>query len=208
MLRIQLETIREEIIGIGPLYTDTGNATIIYLRDGEVMDSRGCRSVSKALASCYAIDLKAQRRNLEECLGRKGLLPFHLGVERVFIPLKMRQVISGNDVVYGYLDVRYIGDIDESGKKHCVLTMTDGRQIEILSSRTTIRQSQHLGQRLLDLLQAERGVDPGMTSVHQLVEEVVTAIREIREIKMKVENIEELVAEQEVRYTATKDRPE
>jgi hypothetical protein len=57
-----------------------------------------------------------------------------------------------------------------------------------------------MGQILLDLLKAERGVDPGMKSVHQLFVEVVTAIREIREIKMKVENIEEMVAEQEERY--------
>lgn len=188
-----METIREEIIGIRPLYTDTGNATIIYLREGEVMDTRGCRSVSNALASCYAIDLTAQRRNLEESLGRKGILPFHLGAERVFIPLKMRRPVSENDVVYGYVDVRYIGDVDIIGKTCCLLTLTDSRQIEILSSQNTIRQSQHVGQRLLDLLQAEQGVDPGMKSVHQLVDEAVNAFREIREIKMKVDNIEEMV---------------
>ncbi len=52
-------------------------------------------------------------------------------------------------------------------------------------------QSQHLGLRLLDLLQAERGADPGMNSLMHLFIEVVNSIREIQEM---------MVADQEERY--------
>ena len=34
---VNLQTIREGIIGLCPVYTETGNATIIYLEAGEVM---------------------------------------------------------------------------------------------------------------------------------------------------------------------------
>jgi hypothetical protein len=207
MVRVQFEKIRGEIVAIRPQYTSTGNATVIYLREGEVIDPRGCKTVANALAACYAIDRAAQRRNLEKCLGRKGILPFHLGAERVFIPLKMRQAKSENDLVYGYLDVSYIGDVDVIGKKQCLLSLKDGRQIEVLSSRNTIRQSQHMGLRLLELLNAERGEDPVIKSIQQLFAEVINAIREIWAIKMKVESIEEMVAEQEERYTTDKDEP-
>ncbi|MDD4802806.1 MAG: hypothetical protein PHF24_07690 [Syntrophomonas sp.] len=190
MAKIQLQTIREEIIGLKPLYSDTGNATVIYLRQGEVMDTRGCRSVLKALASCYASDLTAQRRKMEGCLGSKGILPFYLGMERVFIPLKMRKVVSKNDAVYGFLDAQYIGSVVVNGNTRCLLTLIDGRQLEILSSLNTIRQSQQMGQRLLEQLQAERGDDPVIKNVQQLVEQVVSSFREI---KTKVNRIEEIV---------------
>jgi len=60
-VRKKVELVREDIIGLRPIYNVTGNATEILLRSGELEVRQGINSVLAALARSYAIDLKAQR---------------------------------------------------------------------------------------------------------------------------------------------------
>ena len=191
---LELEKIRDEIIGLRPVYTDTGNATIIYLRDGEVMDSRGIRSVQTGLARMYAIDLAAQRKQLKLRLNRYGVMPFYLSNERIFVPLKMRKPIAPKDMVYGYIDVRYMGEVDKAGGRTCMLPLKDGRRIEILSNRNRVLQVQHMGQRLLEGLQDENPGDPGEKIV---VDASLLLHNTMKSIARRLERIEELIGEDE-----------
>lgn len=91
MKTVKLEQLRYSIIFIKPVYTAEGNATEILLNDGTiVLDPRGLKSVHRALARLYAVDLQAQRIQVEDMLHRRGTLPFYLE-KQVFVPLKLRR---------------------------------------------------------------------------------------------------------------------
>lgn len=196
-MRVQLEKMKDEIIGLRPVYTDTGNATIIYLRQGEVEDSRGMRAVLTSLARIFAIDLTAQRSQLEFRLHRRGVMPFYLGEDRVFVPLKMRKAVTARDSVYGYVDVRCMGDVDVYGKRSCVLRLQDGRQIEIMSHRSTVEQCRVMGRSLLEMLQGEKHTDPEEAL---MVGAAMHMHRMFRVIDRRLEHIEEMIAEGDSRY--------
>ncbi len=160
MARIQLERIKDQIIGIQPLYTEIGNSTRLYLQEGEVLDSRVLYSAILALGKLYAIDLSAQREFLKGVLKRQGVMPFYLSDDRVFVPLKMRKRLTKNDNVYGYVDVRYIGDVIPNGKQGSILKLKDGREISILSPRGTVDKMQRLGERILAYRQSPKALRP------------------------------------------------
>ncbi|MDD4170866.1 MAG: hypothetical protein PHQ94_01365 [Syntrophomonas sp.] len=191
-MAVQLEKIREDIIGLRPIYTNEGKATIIYLREGEVQDKRGIRSLQLALARLYAIDLGAQRRNMRGRLKRNGVMPFYLANDRVFIPLKMRKVLASNDAVYGYVDVVYMGEAVSSGMQTCLLPLKNGREIEILSKRSTVLQCQHMGQRLLGMLQGDNDNDEGEKL---LVDAGIYINQVFRSIKKDLKEIKEIITE-------------
>lgn len=190
-MKVQLEKIKDDIIGLQPVYTDTGNATIIYLRHGEAVDSRGLRAVMSSLARTYAIDLTAQHNQLKQRLHRQGVMPFYLAPERVFVPLKMRRALAGKDAVYGYVDVRCMGAVLPGGQRSCRLQLMDGREIEILSHRSTVEQSRVLGRSLLEMLQSGRQIDPGE---EMMVGAVVHVSQMFRVIERRLIRIEELIA--------------
>ncbi len=148
---IQIAKIRDDVIGIKPLYTETGNSTLLYLTRGEVLVKRTIYAVLNALCRSYAIDLKAQRKNIADMLERRGVLPFYIG-RRVFVPLKMRKKVSENDMAYGYIDLDFAGDVKSAGTCECMLYLKDGRSIEVLNTRITVVNTLEMGQRLLALL--------------------------------------------------------
>jgi hypothetical protein len=196
-MRVQLEKIKDEIIGLRPVYTDTGNATLIYLREGESLDPRGLPAVMTALVGLYAIDLTAQRRQLGKNLDRKTMLPFYLEADRVFVPLKMRKPLAGKDSANGYLDVRYMGDVLEQERDGSVLPLKDGRKIEIFSRRGTVESCRDMGRRLLDQLQAEHATDPGEKIV---VDMSLYLHNTFKRMERRLEHIEEMIAEGDSRY--------
>lgn len=153
MVFAKVEHYRDQVIGLRPVYTDTGTATQILLEEGEpVLDSRRLKSTVKAFARTYAVDLKAQQLMLRKWIDRKLLLPFFLGKDRIFIPLKMRQTITTSDATYGYIDVNYIADIKELEKRCCLAVLTTGISVEIYSSCNTVIQNQHIGLSLYESL--------------------------------------------------------
>jgi len=193
-LAAQLEKMKDEIIALQPVYTNMGNATRILLREGEKMDSRGMRSVLMALARIYAVDLSAQRESIKTRLSRHGVMPFYLGNDRVFIPLKMRKALASKDMVYGYVDVRFMGEVAASGERSCLVSLHRARRIEILSKRNTVLQCQHMGQRLLNMLQSEKSTDPGEKI---LAEAGIYLHRTIKCIEQRLEHIEEAITDHE-----------
>ncbi|MDD3899101.1 MAG: hypothetical protein PHE82_09175 [Syntrophomonadaceae bacterium] len=151
---IRAEQVRDDMIGLRPVYSEIGNSTEVILDSGEVfLDKRGLNSVTKALARCYALDLKAQRQNIVQMgLGRRGILPFYIGNDRVFIALKMRNRVTGKDSVYGYVDVSYMGEPEEDDDKNCRVTLSNGVEIQVFSRRMSVISSLHMGKKLLGLL--------------------------------------------------------
>jgi hypothetical protein len=191
-----MEKFKEEIIALQPVYTETGNATRMVLHEGERMDSRGIRSVIMALARIYAIDLAAQRDSLKTRLNRRGVMPFYLNSERVFVPLKMRIARAPKDMVYGYVDVRFMGEIEAGEDQTCLVPLPGDRQIEVISRRSTVLQCQHMGQRLLEMLRSEKSIDPGEKI---LAEAGIYLHRTITNMARRLENIEEAITDRDDR---------
>ncbi|MEN6327024.1 MAG: hypothetical protein ABFD18_12575 [Syntrophomonas sp.] len=171
----KVEQLRDEVVGLRPVYGDIGNCTELLLKSGEiVLDKRSLNGVKKALAMAYAIDLKAQRRQLQASLKRKGgPFPFYLSRKRVFIPLKMRRVVSDNDAVYGYLDLDYIDVLELISSRKCIVKLSNALRLEVLSSRQTMLGAQHDGVAVREFLhkQVEK-VDNGISD-----EQLAAAVR-------------------------------
>lgn len=189
-----IEEFKEEIIALQPVYIETGNATRIFLREGERMDPRGIRSVIIALARVYAVDLTAQRNALKTRLNRHGVMPFYLNRERVFVPLKMRKPLAAKDMVYGYVDVRFMGEVAANNDRTCMVSLPGERHITAVSRRSTVLQCQHMGQRLADMLGSELSVDPGEKI---LAEAGIYLHRTIKRLAKRLENIEGAIADHE-----------
>ncbi len=192
MLVKRLEAERDNVIGLVPVYTDTGNATEVWLNTGEVfIDSRGIKAVRANLARSYAIDLKAQRLQVGTLLNRKGPLPFYIG-KRVFIPLKLRQAVTDNDMVYGFLDISYVKSLEplEKGTR-CEAVMPEGKRIRVLSHYNTALAAKQTGERLADLLDLKRS----NSGEDEVVKSVAAFIGNINEISRRLERIEDKITE-------------
>ncbi len=186
----KVEQLRDEVIGIRPVYSETGNATDILLKDGRVVrDWRVLNSVVKALTTSYAVDLKAQRRNLREKLGRKGVLPFYLGEGRVFVPLKMRQALTDGDSVYGYIDMSYMGQPQAGTGRECLIPLANGLELQVLSAQSTILGIQNTGQAALSALQPYKG--DGDAREEQVVEAARILAVTLAEILEQLTRIEQ-----------------
>jgi len=186
----KVEQLRDEVIGIRPIYSEAGNATDIILKDGRVVrDRRVLNSVVKALTASYAVDLKAQRRNLREKLGRKGVLPFYLGEGRVFVPLKMRQALTDGDSVYGYIDMSYMGQPQAGTGRECLIPLANGLELQVLSAQSTILGIQNTGQAALSALQPYKG--DGDAREEQVVEAARILAVTLAEILEQLTRIEQ-----------------
>ncbi len=186
----KVEQLRDEVIGIRPVYSETGNATDILLKDGRVVrDWRVLNSVVKALTTSYAVDLKAQRRNLREKLGRKGVLPFYLGEGRVFVPLKMRRALTDGDSVYGYIDMSYMGQPQAGTGRECLIPLANGLELQVLSAQSTILGIQNTGQAALSALQPYKG--DGDAREEQVVEAARILAVTLAEILEQLTRIEQ-----------------
>jgi len=203
MARVKIEKIRDDIIALRPVYTDTGNATEIWLASGEILlDDRGLKSVLGALARTYAIDLQAQRLGQEQNLHRSGVLPFHLGARRVFIPLKMRRAITENDMVYGYIDLHYLDEIHQGDARDCRVHLTTGQDMELLSSAATAFKSRHMGMMLLESLDS---CTANEEEEREIINVVLSLIRCFKEIGSSLQRIEEQIAEANMEYRVNDD---
>ena len=201
----RVEQVRDTVIGLRPVYTERGNATELWLASGELLvDRRGVKSTLMALARSYAVDLKAQRRQLEQLIQRSGVFPFYLG-RRVFVPIKMRQAITENDSVYGYLDSEYIMDIKGGKGRGCRLLLTTGDSIEAFSSRATALKSWYLG---LNLHKELGTADDNNQDEQIIMQSVLTLCRSLKEMAQRLERIEEHIAEAGSMYHSEKDKPD
>lgn len=150
---IRVEQIRDDVIAIRPIYSDEGDVSEVITRSGEVLvDRRQIRSVLKGLLHSYGLDIKYQHQLIRERLQRKSVMPCFLSEERVFIPLKMRKAAVHGDYVYGYLDVSSLKEIPSEGKSNCVLLLSNGTYLDVLSSKATVLKARDNGDKLRKLL--------------------------------------------------------
>lgn len=189
---VKAEQVRDELIGLRPVYNDIGNVTEVLLANGEMLlDRRVLRSVLKGLAQSFGLDLSAQRRNLQQKLGRKMVIPVYFNKRRVFVPLKMRRAVTENDQVYGYIDVSCIVDQVEAGdKKSCLVKLSNGMEIEVLSSRKTVLGSKELGTRLLGSLQEGKKQSHEEEQVMESARVWAQSMLEVRKISIQLDRIE------------------
>jgi len=189
-VRKKVELVREDIIGLRPIYNGTGNATVILLRSGELEVRNGINSVMAALVRSYAIDLKAQRQQLASLLQRQQRLPFYLSHNRVFIPLKMRRPAAPKDIVYGYLDINYLDRVEVVGEGQCEMRLTDQRRISVLSHRATVELAQTMGRNLQSHLDSSSQKNSGSI----LVAEAASCVYDkLHSIYSKLEHIEHII---------------
>lgn len=198
MVTGKVEQLRDEVIGIRPVYCETGNVTDIILQDGRVVrDKRVLNSVIKALVASYAVDLRAQRRNLREKLGRQGMLPFYLGKKRVFLPVKLRKAIARGDSVYGYIDMHFMGQPQVETNRECLLPLANGLELKVLSAQSTVLGIQNTGQMVLSTLQSGKG--SGDPRGKQLIDAAKILAATLTEILRQLTLIEEKLNELERR---------
>lgn len=184
----RVEQLREQVVGLRPVYSSTGNSTEVLMLEGHsISERRGLKSSISALARSYAVDLAAQRSMVRTWLGKQTLVPFYLSAQRVFIPLKMRQSRAGNDETYGYLDVRLVQDIKELARRRCQVVLENGIVLEILSGKSTVLQSQHNGQRLLTLL---GNIENTADDEDNAVESARWMVRTLKKISLQLDRME------------------
>ena len=151
----QLEQVKNAIVVLRPTYSPWGDSTELWTREGMSVDRRSIRSIKKALARLYAIDLSAQGEQVADLIERQSVLPFYLQPERIFIPLKMRTARCSNDRCCGYVDVSYIENIG-GDKGTTRLLLKDGRTLDLFCTPGTAAQTICMGQKLSSSLQLER----------------------------------------------------
>lgn len=153
---LKVEQLRDEVVGLRPIYSEGANATEIICADARVVvDYRRVETLVTALCRCYGFDLLAQRQIIRNCSQRKTVLPFYLPNGRVFIPLKMRKAISSNDHVHGYVDLKYLGIFSQNDCKQCSVPLANGLELEILSSKKTALESEAVGRKVAQFLKEE-----------------------------------------------------
>lgn len=148
----RIETLREEVAAIRPVYSNTGdNSEVITISGTVYWDRRSIKSMRRAFARSHALDLSAQSAAVGKILGRSGILPFYLDSSRIFIPFKMRKPLAANDYCYGYVRMDGIDRVESRGGIP-VLVLCNGIEIEITSSLASARQNLDLGRRLHEAL--------------------------------------------------------
>jgi len=187
----KVELVRDDVIGLRPVYTEMGNCTELLLKNGEIiLDRRVIHSVIRVLMASYAVDLKAQRQILKQRTGRKAVLPFYLGDGRVFVPVKMRQAVTEKDAVYGYVDLAYMKEPQKGNGRECVMELSNGMQLLILSAPAAIHNSLHAGLCALDLFQpsaGENAVEAMLLQTIQLIlDELSRRLKQLDRIESQV----------------------
>lgn len=181
---VKIDTIRDEVIGLRPVYCEHGDITELYTVNDEVrLDRRSIRSVRKAFLQSYAIDLAAQAEMVKTCIGRAGAVPFYIDKHRVFVALKMRKAVSSNDVSHGYLDVNFIEDvIAESGS--LIVKLTDGTCLPLTCTYNTAAQSLFLGRQLLARLKEQNNNEEEV--IIQALQILLLRFRELENYLLKI----------------------
>lgn len=102
-------------------------------------EPRQVESVRRALARCYAVDLRAQARLLRSRYARKLPLHFYLPDGRVFTPFKLRPPRICGDAAYGYVDLNRIKRLVPGNRTE--VQLTSGTRLPVYSTIRTARLS-------------------------------------------------------------------
>jgi len=141
----RVEEIHDQLIAFYPAYTDQGSMTRMIYGGGDTeqetsgFEPRQVESVRRALARCYAVDLRAQARLLRSRYARKLPLHFYLPDGRVFTPFKLRPPRICGDAAYGYVDLGRIERLVPGNQTE--LQLTSGTRLSVYSTIRTARLS-------------------------------------------------------------------
>lgn len=155
----------DDIIAYIPCY-ENGNVVNAVKKDGEtVLIDRSIKYVINTLIKDSTINIGCIKRRFRESFGAANLTPLPLGVQRVFIPVKVRKTIGVNDGSFGYVDLEHIEDVVvRSGGT--VIKLRCGSTLACLESVRTVRSRMSAGrlmeEKLPSLLMGERGARAGM----------------------------------------------
>ncbi len=174
---MQLEQIKDSIIVLRPVYGPEGDNTELWTWKGKSVDRRSVRSLKKALARLYAVDLPAQGKQVARLIDRQAVLPFYLQPERIFIPLKMRTPLCANDRCCGYVDISSVETIGgKSGRTQLVLK--DGRTLDLFCTAATAAQTICLGQKLSSALQTR----PSLNDEEVIAQAVLLVLKKMQQL--------------------------
>ena len=180
---VKIDTIRDEVIGLRPMYCEHGDITELYTVSGEVrLDRRSIRSVRKAFLRSYAIDTAAQAEMVKTWIGRAGAVPFYIDNRRMFVALKMRKAISSNDVTYGYLDINFIENVI-SESETLTVKLIEGTCLPLYCTYNTAVQTIYQGRQLLASL--ENNISNDEEIIIQAVQILVSRLKELEKLLSK-----------------------
>lgn len=103
------------LIALIPIYKDMeGDCTKILTGNlKEYHIYKNIRTVVNILAKYKLIDLSQNRKYYGDKLGCKNLVPIPLDKETILTPVKLRKTICKGDSTFGYINVKYIKNIEE-----------------------------------------------------------------------------------------------
>ena len=115
----------------------TGKSTKVYMKGGGY-EYISC-SVSKLLNDYFAMHLKSLKNTKRLCgkiTGRKSLMPLYIKEEIMFIPIKTVRPYSKGDNCVGYINAKYIDEINFS---ESIILLECGGTIQYLDRGETVK---------------------------------------------------------------------
>jgi hypothetical protein len=144
MAKLAFEDYWREIDCLLPVYDETGaNCTRIIFSSGEekeFLDQRAIKSVIKALARTFAVDLEALRFNYGSLVNRKTSLPLPLHPEFILVPMKTRVPQWADHGAWGYLVLdKIVGYRACEEPRKTEITFENGNRVTVLFSVTSVK---------------------------------------------------------------------
>jgi hypothetical protein len=183
---------KKTIAALVPCYHSVyGNATeLIYLEQDSVFVPRTVKTVLRNIAKEYAIDLKALRQKYGTLLGCGRASPIPLDRDTIFIPLKMRRIVSKNDSARGYINYLAIMDVKEENPGTCLVVLSSGRKVKCFHSAKNIKQHMlncHVvRQKLSGLPKAGLQSEDEYLNYPATKSDIAMLLKEIRELREKM----------------------
>lgn len=187
------DVLREEIAALIPCYhRDYGNATEVVLLSGEpVILPRTVKTVIKALARQYAVDLKSLREKYGQLLGCKRVIPLSFSSKLILMPVKMRKAISRNDSSRGYINYLAIKDVmGGEGGAFSTVTLKNDREIichhSIKNMNLHIKNCYYIHQKLIRESGEAQNFSLEYLDCPATKGDIALILKELREIKDKL----------------------
>ncbi len=133
--------ILEELMAFIPVYMPfEGNCTQIYTKEGGSYSiDRSTKTFLNLLCQYYLMDLQAVRKYYGNLLSMKNLIPIPLTEEDVFIPIKVRKPIGKNDGATGFVNIKYIENVERFHNK-VIIKLKNEENINCINSLETVNK--------------------------------------------------------------------
>lgn len=127
-----------------PVYTASGaNGTVLQFSGGtSLLKEHTCKSVLRAVADHFAVNLARLRRACQDITGHKNTQPLPLHPELVLVPVEVRRPLGANQGRLGYAVLARIAGLTashEEGYKGRI-TFHDGSHLDTLIGPKTLRE--------------------------------------------------------------------